>query len=198
MLVELCKFIKSTHNRWTLWYMNYTSIKMFGEKKNFISFKASETKRIIRPFVIMEILVSSHLFGSRTSRNSPANSVRTALILPASCPRQLFGQKSSRKSDIAMHFPAQELPSSALHVPQAWGLELWYFLQHFFPLFPIFLASALWPASSFLCSWPQFLLIIIAPPSLLIIMFPPAQPSKLILTSDCFLYLSCFINFYIL
>ena len=46
-----------------------------GVKKNsFISFEASETKRIIRPFMIMEILVSNNSFGSGTSRNSPADS----------------------------------------------------------------------------------------------------------------------------
>lgn len=68
------------------------------------------------------------------------------------------------------------------------------FLQTLLPL-PISLALALWPASNFLCSWPQPLFIITAPPQPLAVMFPPVQPRKLTLTSDCSLGLTCFITF---
>lgn len=51
--------------------MNFVVYKLYPNK----DVLKKETKRIIRPIMIMKRLVSNHLIGSGTSRNSPADSM---------------------------------------------------------------------------------------------------------------------------
>lgn len=141
MFVELCKFIKSTSDRWTLWYINYTSIKMF--KKNLYKLQSLRDQEDCKA-------VHGHGNFGEQSFVSVQNHKKFSSKLREDCSSPsppLFGQKSSGKPDITMHSRAQGLrisagpqPSPSLHVPQARGLELWYFLQHFLPLFSNFLS----------------------------------------------------------
>lgn len=98
------------------------------------------------------------------------------------------GQDSSPSGDSQ----PSTLPWSSSLRPQLWSA-----LRPLLPLVSSFLSLGFMTCFKFpmaLTSIP----VLTAPPSLLIIEFPPAQPSALILTSDCSFCLTCFVNFYIL
>lgn len=149
----------------------------------------------------MEILVSNNSFGSGTSRNSPADSRGTQ-----DGSGGYYLDRGGVENEISPCVSRPETATSLL-VPSPLNPCMYFkpkdlsddtFCRLSCLLFPVFSALALWPASNFLRSWPQFLFIVIAPPWLLINILPPAQPSKLILTSDCSFCLTYCIKFYLL
>lgn len=105
-------------------------------------------------------MVSNRSFGSGTSRNSPANSVRTGFCFVLFFPILAEIEQKTRHHHAFLgpriaHLCWSSALFSSLHVRQAWGLELGYFLQPLLPLissslsfgfvtcleFPMFLTS---------------------------------------------------------
>lgn len=168
MFVQLSKFAKITHSRLTVWYINYTSVKVFKKRHTWKlqrlrdqedykaicdhgsfskeSFMCVQHLKKLSSRLCEDQVLSCFVF-SYFDRARAENQASPCISRPKNCTSLLV---------LSPLHPCMDLKPEDLSYDTFSNLGCL--------LFPIFLASALWPASNFLCSWPQFLFIIIAPP----------------------------------